>query len=100
MLTFTIILRPFYILFALSEAGMTVLKEKAPHTITSWVGNAMCLDQEKGFGISQLTSLTTFQPFFLSLHLPYAAIRGERVPIMFTVYNYLENCLHVSYCEI
>ncbi|CAG5115610.1 unnamed protein product, partial [Candidula unifasciata] len=83
-------------LHIVGDSGETVLTETAPHTITEWVGNAMCLDQEKGFGISKLTSLTTFQPFFLSLHLPYAAVRGERLPIMFTVYNYLEKCLHIQ----
>ncbi|BFZ02236.1 hypothetical protein BsWGS_05276 [Bradybaena similaris] len=83
-------------LHVVGDTGETILKETAPHTITEWVGNAMCLEQEKGFGISKMTSLTTFQPFFLSLHLPFAAVRGERLPIMFTVYNYLEKCLHIQ----
>jgi hypothetical protein len=83
-------------LHIIGESGEIVLKEEAPHTITSWVGNAMCLDQEKGFGISRLISLTTFQPFFLSLNLPYAAVRGERLPIMFTVRSYLDKCLHIQ----
>ena len=49
-----------------------------------------------GFGVSAMTSLVTFQPFFLSLHLPYSAVRGERLPVIFTVYNYLDKCLHIQ----
>ena len=68
----------------------------APHTITKWVGNSVCVSETAGLGISPMASITTFQPFFLSFTLPYAAVRGERIPIMITVYNYLDKCLHVS----
>ncbi|XP_059165523.1 alpha-1-macroglobulin-like isoform X2 [Physella acuta] len=80
----------------ISQSGRSVIDQTAPHTITSWVGNALCMDADKGFGLSNLTTLVTFQPFFLSLQLPYAAVRGERLPIMFTVYNYLDKCLHIQ----
>ncbi|XP_041375396.1 pregnancy zone protein-like [Gigantopelta aegis] len=68
----------------------------APHTITKWVGNSICVSDTAGLGISPLAAITTFQPFFLSFTLPYAAVRGERIPIMVTVYNYLEKCLHIQ----
>ncbi|GFO36086.1 alpha-2-macroglobulin-like protein [Plakobranchus ocellatus] len=76
--------------------GEIVLTETAPDTITSWSANALCVSQEKGFGLSEVTSLTTFQPFFLSVHLPYVAVRGERLPVMLTVYNYLTKCITVQ----
>lgn len=83
-------------LHLIGETGQSIINATTPHTITNWVGNALCIDELKGFGLSNVVSVTTFQPFFLSLHLPYAAVRGERLPIMFTVYNYLEKCLHIQ----
>lgn len=76
--------------------GKAVMPETAPDTITSWVANALCISGDQGFGLSEVTSLTTFQPFFLSIHLPYAAVMSERFPIMITVYNYLEKCITVN----
>nr|UFX77148.1 alpha-2-macroglobulin isoform C [Biomphalaria glabrata] len=78
------------------DSGAVTLHETAPDTITSWIGNVLCVHPETGFGASPVTSLRTFQPFFLSLQLPYAAVRGEKLPIMLTVYNYLEKCLHIK----
>ncbi|XP_005104186.2 alpha-2-macroglobulin [Aplysia californica] len=83
-------------LVLVGENGASSTTHTAPDTITSWVGNAMCVEKTKGFGVSPLTSITTFQPFFLSLKLPYAAVRGERLPIILTVYNYLDKCLHIQ----
>nr|UIO57907.1 alpha-2-macroglobulin-1 [Biomphalaria glabrata] len=78
------------------DSGAVTLHETAPDTITSWIGNVLCVHPETGFGASPVTSLRTFQPFFLSLQLPYSAVRGEKLPIMLTVYNYLEKCLHIK----
>ncbi|GFS07411.1 alpha-2-macroglobulin-like protein [Elysia marginata] len=69
------------------------MRETSPDTITSWAANAVCMSENKGFGLSEVTSLTTFQPFFLSIHLPYAAVMSERFPMMVTIYNYLEKCI-------
>ncbi|XP_067665112.1 alpha-2-macroglobulin-like protein 1 isoform X2 [Haliotis asinina] len=78
------------------DEGELELRRTTPHTITRWVGNTICTSQSAGVGVSPLTSLTTFQPFFLSIHLPYAAVRGERLPLHVTVFNYLEKCLHMQ----
>ncbi|KAH9505790.1 hypothetical protein Btru_055818 [Bulinus truncatus] len=83
-------------LYVVSATGETILQQTAPHTITSWIGNALCVHEQKGLGVSPITSLKTFQPFFLSLHLPYAAVRGEKLSILFTVYNYLQKCLYIQ----
>ncbi|KAL4228080.1 Alpha-2-Macroglobulin [Mactra antiquata] len=64
-----------------------------PDTITEWVGNTLCTNPKDGVGISDITGVTGFQPFFVSLTLPYSAIRGEILPIVVTVFNYLQECV-------
>ena len=76
---------------------MAKVESKLPHTITEWVGNAMCVNSEDGLGVSEPASVTTFQSFFVSATLPYSAIRGEKIPVALTVFNYLDKCLPVSY---
>ena len=73
-----------------------VLSVKVPDTITSWVASAFAMSNSSGLGISKPTSLKVFQPFFVSLTLPYSVIRGEEVSIMATVFNYENKCLTVS----
>lgn len=77
------------------ETGTADLTRTIPHTITRWVGNSICMSDQAGFGLSPMSAITTFQPFFLSFNLPYNAVRGERLPITVTVYNYLDKCLHM-----
>ncbi|XP_050400640.1 alpha-1-macroglobulin isoform X3 [Patella vulgata] len=77
----------------IGEDGQLIIMEAAPHTVTKWIGNTICTSKEVGFGFAPVTSLTTFQPFFLSFSLPYSAIRGERLPIRITVFNYLDKCV-------
>ncbi|CAH1797987.1 unnamed protein product [Owenia fusiformis] len=67
-----------------------------PDTITEWVGNAFCTNSETGLGISQPIALNAFQPFFVSFTLPYAVVRGEKVPVIITVFNYLKECLMIK----
>eukprot|EP00057_Strongylocentrotus_purpuratus_P014688 XP_011669162.1 PREDICTED: alpha-2-macroglobulin isoform X2 [Strongylocentrotus purpuratus] len=77
------------------DSGSASIDIQAPHTITDWIANAFCLSPENGLGVAPATSLTTFQPFFLSFSLPYSVIRGENVPIKISVFNYLDACLVV-----
>ncbi|GFN89999.1 alpha-2-macroglobulin-like protein [Plakobranchus ocellatus] len=86
-------------LWTLVDAGLEgekVLTETAPDTISSWLANALCFSEEKGFGMSEVTSLTTFQPISLSVNHPYAAVRGERLPVIVKVHNNLERCIQVK----
>ncbi|KAJ7371501.1 endopeptidase inhibitor [Desmophyllum pertusum] len=48
-----------------------------------------------GLGVSKPASLKVFQPFFVSLTLPYSVIRGEEVSITTTVFNYESKCLTI-----
>ena len=60
-----------------------------PHTITTWVGSALCVSKEQGFGMSDPSSIEAFQPFFLEVHLPYSVKRDEKLQIKVSVFNYL-----------
>ena len=71
-----------------------------PDTITNWIGNSLCSHPEAGVGVTEITEVTAFQPFFLSFTLPYSAVRGEVVPVLVTVFNYLSDCIAVSNREM
>jgi len=49
----------------------------------------VAISKEKGLGVAE-SQLVTFQPFFLTIDLPYAAIRGEEFPVKVAIYNYLD----------
>ncbi|GFO15937.1 alpha-2-macroglobulin-like protein, partial [Plakobranchus ocellatus] len=73
--------------------GEVVLTETVPEAITTWSAKAMCVSKAKGFGISEMTLLKTIQPFYISVLQPYAAVRGERLPVKLRVYNLLHRCI-------
>lgn len=77
------------------DTGKKVIMAKVPDTITTWVASAFAMSDSAGLGISQPTSLKVFQPFFVSLTLPYSVIRGEEVSIIATVFNYEGKCLTI-----
>ncbi|XP_015766361.1 PREDICTED: ovostatin-like [Acropora digitifera] len=77
------------------RSGKMVLSVKVPDTITSWVASAFGMSNSSGLGISKPTSLKVFQPFFVSLTLPYSVIRGEEVSVIATVFNYENKCLAI-----
>eukprot|EP00057_Strongylocentrotus_purpuratus_P015958 XP_011670432.1 PREDICTED: alpha-2-macroglobulin [Strongylocentrotus purpuratus] len=80
----------------LGSDGQSVIEEAIPHTITDWVANAFCLSSEHGIGVAEASSIRAFQPFFLSYTLPYSIIRGEKVPVKVTIFNYLSACLNIQ----
>lgn len=71
------------------------MKKTVPDTITKWAAGAFCVSPV-GFGLSPNTGLTVFQPFFVSLTLPYSVIRGEVFTLKATVFNYLTKCIMVN----
>ncbi|KAL5004832.1 hypothetical protein ScPMuIL_018288 [Solemya velum] len=77
----------------IGETGEIALRKDIPHTITEWLGSSICTNPDTGFGLSDITSIKAFQPFFLMLNLPYSAVRGETVPIQISIFNYLSECL-------
>nr|BAA19844.1 alpha-2-macroglobulin [Limulus sp.] len=80
----------------IGATGELSLKRDIPHTITEWVGSAICISEETGLGVSEAATVKGFQPFFVSFTLPYSVIRGEKVPIIVTVFNYLSECLPIK----
>ena len=69
--------------------GKLVKKVTVPDSITTWMLRAVAISKDKGLGVAE-NSLTVFQPFFLTIDLPYSAIRGEEFPVTVSVYNYLD----------
>ncbi|XP_067934592.1 alpha-2-macroglobulin-like protein 1 [Watersipora subatra] len=83
-------------LVGIDSTGAATVASTVPDTITEWVGNTVCLDEQDGLGVSPASSLIAFQPFFVSMNLPYSVIKREKMPIAVTVSNYLSQCLAVS----
>ncbi|MGA9350821.1 MAG: alpha-2-macroglobulin family protein [Anaerolineae bacterium] len=77
------------------KGSLTVV---APDTITTWQMRAVGISKEKGLGLAE-DQLRVFQPFFLSVDLPYSCIRGEEFPVRVALYNYLEEPQEI-YVEI
>ena len=71
---------------------------KVPDTITAWYASGFGISQSAGLGVAEPTELLAFQPFFISLTLPYSVIRNEEVTIPATIFSYLRKaCMTVSY---
>uniref|UniRef100_A0AAQ6A9J0 NTR domain-containing protein n=1 Tax=Amphiprion ocellaris TaxID=80972 RepID=A0AAQ6A9J0_AMPOC len=77
------------------DSGAVDVEKTVPDTITKWAAGAFCVSSV-GFGVSPNTGLTVFQPFFVSLTLPYSVIRGEVFTLKATVFNYLSKCIMVN----
>uniref|UniRef100_A0A8C4QUS9 CD109 molecule n=1 Tax=Eptatretus burgeri TaxID=7764 RepID=A0A8C4QUS9_EPTBU len=61
-----------------------------PDTMTSWVASAFSLGPNLGLGLAQRQEMVAFQPFFISLDLPYSIIRGEQFILKVTIFNHLK----------
>lgn len=81
--------------FFCSDGGSTDLEKTVPDTITKWAAGAFCVSPV-GFGVAPSVGLTVFQPFFVSLTLPYSVIRGEVFTLRASVFNYLSECIMVK----
>ncbi|MBI2918363.1 MAG: alpha-2-macroglobulin [Chloroflexi bacterium] len=77
---------------ALGRASLSV---EAPDTITTWMLHAVAMSRDQGLGIAE-SQVVAFQPFFLSVDLPYSAIRGEEFPVKVAIYNYLDQAQEVQ----
>ena len=78
------------------RTGKKIINATVPDTITSWYANAFAMSSQRGIGVAPSTSLKVFQPFFVSLTLPYSVIRGEELTVITTVFNYMSSCMTVS----
>ncbi|XP_055751959.1 alpha-2-macroglobulin-like isoform X2 [Salvelinus fontinalis] len=82
-------------LVPVGHTGKVNVEKTVPDTITKWAAGAFCTSPV-GFGLAPNTGLTAFQPFFVSLTLPYSVIRGEVFTLKATVFNYLSKCIMVK----
>ncbi|XP_077422372.1 alpha-2-macroglobulin-like protein 1 isoform X2 [Vanacampus margaritifer] len=82
-------------LVSVGDKGTVNVEKTVPDTITKWAAGAFCVSSV-GFGVAPTTALTAFQPFFVSLTLPYSVIRGEVFTLKATVFNYLAKCIMVN----
>lgn len=71
------------------SSGKISLPVMVPDTITTWMLRAVAISKTNGLGIAE-NQLRVFQPFFLTVDLPYSAIRGEEFPVSVAIYNYLD----------
>lgn len=68
-----------------------------PDSITTWVTTAFVVSEDLGFGLTTTPAeLQAFQPFFISLNLPYSVIRGEEFALEVTIFNYLKDATEVK----
>ena len=71
------------------EDGSAVVAVEAPDSITTWMLRAVGISKQHGLGVGE-SSLRVFQPFFLTVDLPFSAIRGEEFPVRIALFNYLD----------
>lgn len=63
-----------------------------PDTITSWIISAFSIDPITGLGLTKTPRrLEVFQPFFVSVNLPYSIKRDEILSIPVAIFNYMDN---------
>ena len=78
-----------------------VLNLTVPDTVTTWVADAFAISESSAFGIAEMpATVLAFQPFFVSLSLPYSVIRGEEMTVIATVFNYYHENLTVIYSKL
>lgn len=83
----------------IEDTGDEIYKfvKNIPDTITSWVLTAFALNPEKGLAVTdEQLKIKTFQPFFVSMRLPYSVKRGEVIAVPALVFNYLPKQLDVE----
>ncbi len=81
--------------FITDASGKATEKVTVPDSITTWMLRVVAVSKEKGLGVAE-NSLRVFQPFFLTIDLPYSAIRGEEFPVSVAIYNYLDTAQNVQ----
>ena len=78
------------------DSGNVSLALTSPHTLTSWLAEAFCINEEEGLGVAEASSLLVSQDFFSELRLPFSVKRGETFPLNVSVFNYLTTELPVT----
>jgi hypothetical protein len=69
--------------------------QRVPDSITDWILNLYCISSTNGIGISEPKVIKVFQPFFVTVDLPYSAVKGETFPVRASILNYETTCVPV-----
>ncbi|XP_025086520.1 CD109 antigen-like [Pomacea canaliculata] len=76
-------------LVIIGSSGVVEKKVSAPDTLTTWLTSAFAVHPLYGLSVTaQAAELTTSQDLFVSLDLPYSAVRGEDVCLKAAAFNY------------
>ena len=59
-----------------------------PDTITTWIMQAVAINNNTGLGLATPLRIVGSRKFFVSLRIPYSVKRGEQVAVLATVFNY------------
>ena len=59
-----------------------------PDTITTWVMQAVAVNNQTGLGLATPVRIVSEKNFFVTLKMPYSVKRGEQVSLLATVFNY------------
>ncbi|KAL5005777.1 hypothetical protein ScPMuIL_016935 [Solemya velum] len=66
-----------------------------PDSITTWVFQAVGVSKEHGVCVAKPENVTAFKDFFISLDMPYSAVRMEQMEVRATIFNYRNRKLPV-----
>ncbi|KAM4706828.1 complement C3-like [Discoglossus pictus] len=78
-----------------SETVTVPLNFTMPDSITTWVLQAISINQNKGVCVADPYEILVYKSFFVDLRLPYSVIRNEQVQIRAVIYNYESKDLQV-----
>ncbi len=79
-----------------SPEGILKMEVTMPDTITTWVMQAVAINNKTGLGLATPLSIVVKRDFFISLNMPYSVKRGEQVSLLATVFNYNTMEIRVS----
>ncbi|PKK22298.1 alpha-2-macroglobulin-like protein 1, transcript variant X2 [Columba livia] len=80
-------------LVPINDSGTAELAATVPDSITDWKAMTFCISERHGLGISEITGLQSFKPFFMEPTLPYSIFRGESFPLKVKVFSYMKQCM-------
>ncbi|XP_067138118.1 complement C3-like, partial [Centruroides vittatus] len=74
----------------------TEVTTSLPHSITTWVIQAISLSDQWGMCISEPKEIVSFKNVFIHLNIPYSVVRNEQVEIQATIFNYNSQTIPVT----
>ncbi|KAM8924711.1 alpha-2-macroglobulin-like protein 1 [Pelodytes ibericus] len=80
---------------SIPSSGSAEIAIVAPDTITEWQGNMFCTGVGS-IALSERSTLTTFQPFFVDVSFPFSVKQGETFDLKASVFNYLLHPIQVT----